>query len=471
MGRTIFGKLMLTYLSVILITLAVLAVLLSLLFQSYYFYETEQTLITHGQQINNLVLKYLNDQITRQELEYAVKTLDRALNAEIWIVDAHGNIYFDSRPFEEQWFGNYLEGKEIEQLKKAEIITRIGRFGNRFNLPVITVGVPLFIDQEVQGAIFLHSPVFGVKNALKPIYRIIWLAALIAVIFAALVNYYISRKFSRPLQELSRAALQVASGKFEEKVEVLTSDEIGHLAKTFNYMAEELGKLERMRQEFIANVSHELRSPLTSIRGFIQGILDGTITGQHQERYLKIVFEETNRLTRLVNDLLDLARLESGSISMNWSNFDVNELIREVVAKLEPQIREKQLQIELSLEERPTWAYADRDRVEQVLINLLDNAIRFTPEGKKIKLEAVPDGDKIVVAVTDQGIGIPPEELPYIWQRFHKVDKARTRSKGGTGLGLAIVKRIIEALGQTISVESELNRGSRFSFTLSATKG
>ena len=231
-------------------------------------------------------------------------------------------------------------------------------------------------------------------------------------------------------------------------------------------MVDDLQKLEEMRRGFIANVSHELRTPMTSIRGFIEGILDGTIPPDRQKDYLLIVRDETNRLNRLVNDLLDLAKMEAGEITLNIKPFDINELIRICVIKLETLITSKNIEIEANFENDNLLVSADRDSIERVIINLLHNAVKFSNENGKIILETVKNKDKVLISIKDSGIGIDENEQKRVWDRFYKSDKSRGKDKTGTGLGLAIVKNIVNEHKQDIWVESEIGLGTKFTFTL-----
>jgi signal transduction histidine kinase len=246
---------------------------------------------------------------------------------------------------------------------------------------------------------------------------------------------------------------------------VLSKDEIGELGESFNSMADALQNLENLRREFIANISHELRSPITSIRGFIQGILDGTIPEDKYKYYLSIALSESKRLTRLISDVLDLSRLESGEFSLRMEKFDLNELIRVNIIRFENEIENKKLNVDVTLSGNELYVIGDRDRVGQVISNLIDNAIKFTNEGGKIGLNTSIDSKKVMVNVSDTGVGIPEDELKLIWDRFHMVDKSRTTKKG-TGLGLSIARQIINQHGEKIWVKSQEGIGTTFSFTL-----
>jgi signal transduction histidine kinase len=231
-------------------------------------------------------------------------------------------------------------------------------------------------------------------------------------------------------------------------------------------LAGALQNLENMRRGFIANVSHELRTPMTSIHGFIEGILDGTVPAEKQKEYLTIVRDEIKRLNRLTTDILDLARIEAGEVSIKPVDFNINELIRRCIIKLESFITEKDISIEASFEEEEMYVKADTDSIERVVINLVHNAIKFVQPGGKITLSTSRSKNKILVCVEDNGIGIDSNELDLIWERFYKSDKSRSKEKTGTGLGLAIVRNIINDHQQKIWVESQLGKGTKFCFTL-----
>ncbi|MGB9791206.1 MAG: two-component system histidine kinase PnpS [Thermacetogeniaceae bacterium] len=231
-----------------------------------------------------------------------------------------------------------------------------------------------------------------------------------------------------------------------------------------------LRKLEELRRDFIANVSHELRTPLTSIQAFVEALIDGMVDDpETQMKYLKVIHEETLRLKRLIHDLLDLSLIESGKAKWQMMPLNIKEIALKVLEKLMPQIEEKGLEVTTEIPEDLPLALGNPDRIEQVLINLLHNAIQFTPSGGRIQLKGTARGNEIEVSVADTGEGIPEEDIPYIWERFHKVDKSRSRSSGGTGLGLAIVKHIVEAHGGKVKVESKPGKGSVFTFSIPQT--
>jgi len=235
-------------------------------------------------------------------------------------------------------------------------------------------------------------------------------------------------------------------------------------------MADSLEKLELMRRSFVANVSHELRSPLTSMRGYIQGVLDKTISAGDQDKYLKIALDETERMNRLINELLDLSQIESGQFSMDIKVVDINETIRRVLIAREDRINAGGMDVDVDFEKDVCLVEGDPDRLQQVVINLLDNAIKFNREGGVITLKTWLHKDNVFVKIADQGPGIPKEEAVHIWEPFYQIDKSRSKKKSGTGLGLSIVKKIIEEHGQDIWLNSEEGKGSAFIFSLKAVK-
>jgi signal transduction histidine kinase len=287
-------------------------------------------------------------------------------------------------------------------------------------------------------------------------------AALIAA--AAVVMFISGKSINAPLSEMNDAAKVIASGDFEKRIDIESSDEIGQLAKSFNLMAESLQKQETQRRNFIANVSHDLRSPLTSMRGFLTAILDGTIPARRQDRYLKIILEETDRLSKLANDILDISRLEKTELYL--SSFDANALIKKIAVQFETRIVEKRIALNVVFEDDACPVRADLEKVQRVVHNLLDNAVKFTNEEGWIKIETSIKHNKAYVSVADNGIGISGEEQRNVFDRFYKVDASRGQDKKGSGLGLSIVKEFVKAHGESVNIKSEKGVGTEIVFTL-----
>jgi signal transduction histidine kinase len=430
-------------------------------------------LIREGNALSKYVQLYQAGFIDSKMLEYQYQVIDRFLSATIWVTDEVGNIwsFHNSSDLEAvNWEDQKVTVDEFVQVLGGKTITRIGRFGESFPVPVLTVGMPLKINNQIVGTVFLHSPIQGINRTLHDTYDSFWRAAILSSILSMVLLYFISRRFSRPLIQMNSISREIAAGNFKRRVKVRTKDEVGQLAMNFNAMADSLENLELMRRSFVANVSHELRSPLTSMRGYIQGVLDKTISVEEQDKYLKIAFDETERMNRLINELLDLSRIESGQFPIKEAAIDINETIRRVLIAREDRINEKGMDVEVDFEKDVCLVEGDPDRLQQVVINLLDNAIKFNREGGKITLKTWLHKDNIYVKVADEGPGISKEEAVHIWEPFYQIDKSRSQKKGGTGLGLSIVKKIIEEHGQNIWLNSEEGKGAAFIFSLKAAK-
>jgi signal transduction histidine kinase len=466
MKKSLFSKLMLTYFIILVISYCLVAVFLSLWFNTSYYAQKKNALINEGANLSKIISDDIQNKSTQDKLAYELDPIDRVLNARIWVIDKYGYVIFSTGTEIEDLIGKQLSSSEITEINNGTIVHREGNFMERFTSPVLTVGVPIVVNGQVMGGVFLHSPLSELTNMLSRVYLVIWMCAFFAIFISAFIIYYFSdRILIKPLERINSTAKAISKGEFDKRVNITSDDEIGDLAVSFNYMADSLTNLEDMRKSFIANISHELRSPMTSINGFIVGMIDGTIPQEKWNYYLSVVSSEIKRLIRLINDLLDLARLESGEFSIKIGTFDINELIRERIIKFEDKINKKNINVDVILFDDKMKVRGDRDRVDQVITNLLDNAIKFVPDGGYIRIKTSLKSNKLLVGVLNNGPGIPKEEIKYIWDRFHKVDKARSKG-GGTGLGLSIARQIMNQHNETIWVESSEN-STEFTFTLS----
>ena len=474
-GRSIFLRLVATYLVAILVSLGVLGLALGRLLEGYVYRERTATLQSYGEAVAAVAADLFSGAATQRDLSAQVRVAASVTGARIWIVDASGLLLLD---FARQFGGGpgagagyapgtvRVTGSELDELLKGRMVAFQGQWAGRFDLPMLSVGVPVLGEGgKVVGGVFLHAPVVGVRGAAKTLLRLVWLAAGLATLVAVILTYVISRSITRPLREMSALARRIAAGDFGRRVAVAGDAELSDLAASLNHMARQLGELEKTRREFIANVSHELRSPLTSMRGFIQGILDGTVSAADRERYLKLAFSETERLSGLIDDLLDLTALDAGAGELKFSPVDLGEVVQAVGTQFEPQARARRVALACD-GAGPVAVRADAARLKQILINLVDNALRYTPADGQVRLawrRAAAWGE---VEVRDTGPGIPDADLPHIWDRFYRVDKARTRTRGGTGLGLAIVKRLVEAHNGEVDARSVPGTGAAFTVRL-----
>ena len=330
-------------------------------------------------------------------------------------------------------------------------------------------------DGEAVGYVLVVSTAETWSNLMDTTVRSVMVAALWIFLAALIALYFITERTVAPLRDMSRAVKRMAVGQYDVRVRVQGRDEVAELAVAFNQMAESLENLERMRNSFVANVSHDLRTPMTTISGFIDGILDGVIPEDQRDHYLMVVSDEVRRLSRLVTALLDVSRLQAGDRKFDMKPFDVCEVGRMILISFEQKIEAKRLDVEFECAEDNMFVLADKDAIHQILYNICDNAVKFSAEGGKLRMSfAWSSGElgrnrKAVVKVYNEGQGIPPEDVPFVFDRFYKSDKSRGLDKSGVGLGMFISKTIIEAHGETIAVTSEYGKNCEFTFTLART--
>lgn len=346
-----------------------------------------------------------------------------------------------------------------------------GTFHGYFDEEMVSTMVPITKNLNTKGYVSMHLPMSVVidqrEAVLGPVYIIFSILLLCSLLILALFSHSVYR----PLKKITAGANEYATGNLDYNIPVDTNDEMGYLATTLNYMSDELSKSEEYQRKFVANVSHDFRSPLTSIKGFVEAIMDGTIPVEMQDRYLKIVVDETERLEKLTQSLLTLDKLDSRGRPLHMRDFDINRTIKNTVATFEGTCRKKMITIELHLESETLMVHADMEQIQQVLYNLIDNAIKFSPDNSVIKAETSERHGTVFVSVKDSGVGIPREKQNKIWDRFYKIDSSRGKDRKGTGLGLSIVREIISAHNQNINVISTEGVGTEFIFTLEKSKG
>jgi signal transduction histidine kinase len=337
-----------------------------------------------------------------------------------------------------------------------------------FDTPHFFYTAPVFVEDEVSvcGTVFACAATATQDDLLGVMIRTIIIASLWIMLLALIVVYLITLRVIGPLKDMSRMAKEFAAGRYDAHVEVRGNDEVAELAEAFNNMADSLSRLEVMRNTFVANVSHDLRTPMTTISGFIDNILSGAIPAEKRDYYLKLIRTEVQRLARLVSSLLDISRIQAGERRFDRHPFDICEMARRILISFEAKIEEKRLEIGFVCDEERIYAVADHDAIYQILYNLCDNAVKFSREGGALTVSLHEDGEKLTVSVYNEGEGIAESDLPFVFERFYKGDKSRGLDKSGAGLGLFIAKTIMDAHNERIWVESEQGVYCRFSFTL-----
>lgn len=404
----------------------------------------------------------------RQSVYETLNTLSSYQDVSIWLISTKGELLLNtSVPFMLDDFP-VIQGFDPGQNSGSYYHT--GQFFNQFSEEQLSVMVPITLNMRVQGYVAIHLPMYVLLEQRDALLNILYLLfSLFLLIMLAIIPVF-SLMIYRPLKKIILGADAFASGNLKYNIPLEKEDELGYLALTLNYMSDELEMTGNYQRKFIANVSHDFRSPLTSIKGYTEAILDGTIPPELQEKYLKIVVHETDRLYKLTQSLLTLNNLDEKGRQLDYSNFDINAVIKSTAETFEGTCRTKHISIELLLTGQTLLVRADMGQIQQVLYNLIDNAIKFSPEDSVIKVESTLKHETVFISVKDMGCGIPKSSLSKIWDRFYKIDSSRGKDRKGTGLGLAIVKEIINSHKQNINVISTEGVGTEFIFTLSKSK-
>jgi signal transduction histidine kinase len=461
------GKIVTTFTLIVAVTFITIASILSVWFEDYYVNTKNQELVEQSKLIINAIGLKDRDEISLAELKNLTSFISGYIRSDLIITDNMGYIYAVSNSLQNDLINTHFLNNEIGTLREGKIIQKRNVQIGDSKEKVFMYIQPVILKGVFKGAIVMSTPAKVILEPLRKVYSIIWICSVLAIFISSLIIYYFIRKMIiSPLAEINYVAKKISKGEVEKRVKVNSKDdEISELAHSFNVMASFIETVEKNRREFISNVSHELRSPITSIKGFIGGILDGVISEDKERYYLSIAYDEIQRLSRLVNDLLDLSAMEAGKFSLRVSKIDINEIIRLCVINFETKLKQKELNVDVVLEEEHLYVLADRDRIIQVVTNLIDNAVKYVIDKGSIKIATKVKGHKVLVSIFNNGSGIPEEDLNHIWDRFYKSDKART-SKVSTGLGLPIIRNILSQLGEDVWVENKEKEGVTFFFTL-----
>ncbi len=417
---------------------------------------------------SNYAENYFSKSMTRDEIETQLSILSEYLSSDIWIVDTRGNIIMNSaKPDLEE---NTVSIPDFDISDFGSKYYQIGNFYGEFSNETLSVFSPITVNYKVRGYVIIHKPTGSLVNYANGLIMIsyetlalLFIAAFVVLILFTYIVYI-------PIRKITKAADDYAHGNFETAIDIHSNDEIGYLAASLNYMANELNTLEDDQKKFVSNVSHDFRSPLTSIKGYVEAMLDGTIPVEMQEKYLNIILFETERLNKLTKSLLELNKFGSHGVMLDITSFDINYTIRMTAQTFEGHCKEKRIFFNLILTGETLYVSADMSKIQQVLYNLIDNAIKFSHSDSAITIETTEKNDKIFVSVKDTGIGIPKDSIKKIWERFYKTDLSRGKDKKGTGLGLSIVKEIVQAHGENINCISTEGVGTEFIFTLPIAK-
>ncbi|KXG11111.1 Sensor protein SrrB [Anoxybacillus sp. P3H1B] len=592
--RSVVGKLWATILLLVSCVLFILTILLLKFFETYHVQEAEKELTQLAVRVSEVMQEHRDEALARSIAATLVGNTSKAIivadKTHYWYLPASSQIRDLPISFVEEDQELRAVITKQKQVKKKTYLPSLQAKEDRYNEWLI-VGVPVALNDGKHGAVFVYQSLNAVEDTTQQTKRLIFLAAFIAIVMTTVFAFFLSTRITAPLRKMRQAAFEVARGKFDTKVPILTHDEIGELAMAFNQMGRRLQfninalnqekeqlasilssmadgvitfnrdgeilitnppaerflqawyfeqgneseamaalppqvkeqfarvvkeetrqvaevtlqgrtwvilmtplynqtavrgavamlrdmteerRLDKLRKDFIANVSHELRTPIAMLQGYSEAIIDDiAATDEEKKEMAKVIYDESLRMGRLVNDLLDLARMEAGHITLNYEDVQLRPYIERVTRKFQGLAKEKQIDLSTEFRSEDLHINMDPDRIEQVLTNLIDNALRHTEENGMVKVVVEQTGEGVSIHVQDSGSGIPEEDLPFVFERFYKADKARTRGRSGTGLGLAIAKNIIEAHKGTIHAHSKLGEGTTFTFTLplNETKG
>ncbi|MBQ9941521.1 MAG: HAMP domain-containing histidine kinase [Christensenellaceae bacterium] len=473
--KTLFGRLMTTYILLSTVIIVLVGAFSGRTIRQNATMQAQVELLKSTQEIELLFKKEYSVGGTGQEVIHEIGLLAKYKDYGVWIGDRYQVAYVDVVG-EEKLAAQSAALEEtrsalMERVLAGETVSAVIYENDLAATPVVTAGVPLRLTAEqgskVSGVVFLHTRINGLDAVLGGFYGQLFYTGIISMALAFALVFLSARRIERPLLALDTAAKKLGKGDFTQRLDPKKCNEMAGLAETFNRMAEELEKYENTRESFVANVSHELRSPLTSIQGFVQGMLDNTIEEKDREQYLQIVLSESQRLSALIRDMLDLAKFESGQFPLNRSEWDINELLRQCLIRFITKIEDKNLEVSVNIPDERELVDADQDRITQVVTNLIDNAVKFCDEGGTLKIWTYNSEGRVVVNIANTGSPIPEEDIPFVFDRFFKVDKSHNRRSPGTGIGLSIVKNIVIQHGEKIWVNSQEGTGTVFAFTLS----
>ncbi|MBE6820832.1 MAG: HAMP domain-containing histidine kinase [Ruminococcaceae bacterium] len=408
--------------------------------------------------------------------------ISNAIDADVFITNTDGQVVYCKEILQSNmalYTGNcmvhnaYSVPADIMADTLKTTVSTTGTLGGALNDVHFVVSSPVVVNGKTVAVVFSTQDVIGgLTPYVAGILRVFSAATLFAFAMAFILVYLVSLRLTKPLREMSAAARQYATGDFSKRIpirsgiHILGHDETDELITAFNSMAQALATLEMSRRSFVANVSHELKTPMTTIGGFIDGILDGTIEPEKETQYLKIVSDEVKRLARLVTGMLNMSKIEAGELELKPVKFDISEMIFRTLLSFEQIIDKKHIEIKGLDSFESNSIVADKDMINQVVYNLIDNAVKFTPEGGYIEVSSKADSEKVIVRIRNSGMGIPGDEIDKIFERFYKIDKSRSYDVKGAGMGLYIVKTIIELHGGNIVARSEPGQYTEFIFQL-----
>lgn len=474
MQKSLLSKYFTICSAIILASITILGAILLVFAAQYFKLDKQKLLMRNANQALTITEKEYKRNSYEALAPYTLQTqytiLGNAIDANIFLTNAEGRTLLCTE-LSGCTHSTYLVPESVRQeLVQHGEYKETGKLGGMYKNDFYTVGVPLVHPTgQAVGFIFVSSPATSLQYFLVEIMNMFAISSLAVIVISFVVIYFVTSRMVRPLREMVGATQSFAKGDFTVRVPVTSYDEVGQLAIAFNNMATSLAGTESVRRSFIGNVSHELKTPMTTIAGFVDGILDGTIPEDKRDKYLHIVSDEVNRLARLVRSMLNIARMESGEMKLAPTEFDLHQIVCTTVFTFEQKIDEKQLEIR-GLDQGKLMVSADADLIHQVVYNLVENAVKFVNKGGFLDFSYRVEGGMTALIIRNSGDGIPKDEIPHVFEKFYKSDRSRGLDKNGVGLGLHIVRTIINLHGGDIIVRSIEGEYCEFEFTLSTAK-
>jgi two-component system phosphate regulon sensor histidine kinase PhoR len=471
MGNKIIWKFIAAFIALIVVSVFILNFFVGLKLRDYYEQKITRDLMNSAVLVGDILRKDIINN-NWELIQKKTGELSGKLNSRITVINSEGRVIGESAMAMEQMDDH----KDRLEVKRAiqEGIGESKRFSDTLSYNMKYVAVSVKEDNSLIAIIRLAMPLKEMESQFRIIYKVVMTGGLIAMVFVLITGFFLSRNLINPISEIKEAAQSMAQGDFSKRISLNGDDELGILARSLNSMADKLQlrlndmkKLDNMRSDFVANVSHELKTPLTSIKGFIETLEGGALDDRENAiRFLAIIKKHAEGLSNITDDLLKLSELETGKDRIERADFNLKNLVAEVVHRYDNVLAEKSFKLEQEFNGNDFQIKADRLKVEHILVNLLDNSMKYTGEGGSIKIFLFGQPDYFEISVEDNGIGIPDEHIDRIFERFYRVDMARSRKLGGTGLGLSIVKHAVLLHGGNVQIESRECKGTKVTVTL-----
>ncbi len=465
--KSLYGKLVAITAGIMLIGFILLTVGLNYGLKSYFTTQKTDELVSLGADFQTVFNEsYAEGNLDSTALNREVINLERYIGANVWIVNQSGQVFVSPGIKDTSLIEKQLNQEDVNQVFQGNVVRRQGFIKPIFDNAVLTVGYPIRHSDDVVLALFMNVSIPEINKVSADVINIGIGALLVTTLLASGLMFFVIRAVTLEITDLNKAVRTIMDGNLEYQIETRRKDELGQLVSSFNEMGRELQRTDEIRRNFISDLSHDLRSPLTSMIGYAQGLQDGTVPKERRWRTLHIIEEESRRLLKLTNDILDLSIIQSGQLILNRSDFDMHQLLLQTADTFEERIDKKRLNLLFDLEKFSPLVHGDPFQISRVVTNLVDNAVKFTEEGGTIQIKTEQKGNKLLVGIRNTGIPIPEDQLHRIWTRFSKMDPSRGLDKQSSGLGLAIVREILKAHGEKIDVYSNTYIGTLFIFSL-----